>query len=251
VKHLAQRPEVQRTLRAELMSLLSGANLGVESNNGIPVLTYAAITSNQVPYLEAVVAESLRCAQVTPLTGRDTKEDTIILGHHIPKGQLITFVSAGSGNLNNRERAKAHPEFVIPPDSDLRSPTSRTTERKVGMWDKYTDRLEFAPERWLDHFKDGNGKETIVYNAKKGYNFQFGGGVRGCFGKPVAVRFHLFLSLAILMWIGVDPGTQTGSRDAQPRILLRSRSGGSGWIRSYRVVVYYARALFCEPQKVE
>jgi cytochrome P450 len=196
------------------MSLLSSTDLGVENNNGIPVLTYAAIISNQVPYLEAVVAESLRSAQVTPLTGRDTTEDTIILGHHVPKGQLITFASALSGDLNNRERAKAHPEFFIPPDSDSRSPTSRTPERKMGMWDKYTDRMEFAPERWLDYVKDANEKETRVYNAKKGYNFQFGAGVRGCFGKPVAVRLHLFLgSWIVLIGLLVDPGTQTGSRD--------------------------------------
>ena len=67
VKFLADAPQVQRALRTELTSALDDAP------EDRP-LTYADVASpERVPYLEAVVAEILRCARVGEGTRRESK----------------------------------------------------------------------------------------------------------------------------------------------------------------------------------
>jgi hypothetical protein len=59
----------------------------------------------------------------------------------------------------------------------------------MGVWDDDGSIYTFKPERWID-WEDGK----MVYNARKGWNMQFGAGPRGCFGKQAAVRFIQFNS---------------------------------------------------------
>lgn len=48
----------------------------------------------RVPVLEAVVAETLRCAGVASLTSRDLLQDETILGKFLPKGTHVMFATA-------------------------------------------------------------------------------------------------------------------------------------------------------------
>ena len=66
VKFLADAPEVQRTLRSELLSVLDDTPDQMS-------LTYAQLMSDKVPYLEAVVAEVLRCARVAEGSARTSE----------------------------------------------------------------------------------------------------------------------------------------------------------------------------------
>ncbi|KAG9101805.1 hypothetical protein FRC06_002590 [Ceratobasidium sp. 370] len=86
VKFLASDAEVQRRLRHEMCTVF-----GPESNPDAPLDYNALDDAEQVPILEAVVAETLRCAKVGSLTGRELTGDEVILGRHIPKGTQLMF----------------------------------------------------------------------------------------------------------------------------------------------------------------
>jgi cytochrome P450 len=187
VKYLGSFPQVQRTLRTELLALLSstGRPIDISSPDNIPTLTFADVNGDATPYLDAVVAECLRCAGVAPFSSRDVTQDTTVLGYNIPKGAFLALTQGRSGDNNNVNRRKTHPP--IPPDSQLRSQTSRTAALK-GIWDDDSTIMNFKPERWLNFERDGAGNTRMKFDSNKGYSMQFGAGPRGCFGKNLAVR---------------------------------------------------------------
>jgi hypothetical protein len=158
----------------------------------IQAMRFDQVTSSRLPYLEAVTAEALRCPGVIAPVPRDAKEDTVVLGHTVPKGSVVLCFSAHAGNLYNEGRAQTHPHWVAAtpdPEAAIRSDTSRKAarERPIPKWDDNSDMYNFRPERWLDTVKEADGEESWVFNPKKGYTLGFGAGPRGCFGKPVAV----------------------------------------------------------------
>ncbi|KAG8959814.1 hypothetical protein FRC03_007444 [Tulasnella sp. 419] len=163
LKLLTNHPEVQKKLRTELLS-----NLNEPENRNI---TYEDVgTGEKTPYLEAVVHEVLRCADVT-ITARQPLEDITILGKHIPKGTEILFLT---GMASRRATASyvARRQDVIAGDF---KPTK-------GAWaDEGVD--EFKPERWLVDGTDGKK----VFSASQGYSMPFGLGSRACFGIKLAL----------------------------------------------------------------
>jgi cytochrome P450 len=141
------------------------------------------ITKTNVPYLDAVIEESLRCAAPLPLTARTTKMDTVILGHKVPKGTTILFPADGPG--------LKMPAYPV--DDALRSESSREKHRG-GQWE--TEGIElFKPERWLKEDESGN----VVYDSQAGPMLAFGLGPRGCFGKRLAY-LEMRMVLALLVW---------------------------------------------------
>lgn len=64
LKFLTDAPDVQRALRAELTSVL-------DDSDQRP-LTYSDVNSDRTPFLEAVVAETLRCGRVAEGTRRQS-----------------------------------------------------------------------------------------------------------------------------------------------------------------------------------
>ncbi|KAG9082051.1 hypothetical protein FS749_007147 [Ceratobasidium sp. UAMH 11750] len=86
VKFLATDADIQRRLRHEMCTIF-----GPESNPDAPLNFNALDDAGRVPILEAVVAETLRCAKVGSLTGRELTGDEVILGRHIPKGTQLMF----------------------------------------------------------------------------------------------------------------------------------------------------------------
>ncbi|QRV94346.1 cytochrome P450 family protein [Ceratobasidium sp. AG-Ba] len=84
VKFLPQDMDVQRRLHNEVCSLFGS------DSDGMDIWDFDLITdSERVPILEAVVAESLRCAVLAPHTMRELTEDEVILGRHVPKGAQL------------------------------------------------------------------------------------------------------------------------------------------------------------------
>jgi len=173
VKYLADAPDVQRRLRAELKALEHYP----ESRD----LTYQDVCTNKTPYLEAVVSEILRCAPPTPGDTRITLAPMEILGHQVPAGvQLMLDSGAMARRATKGNLAKM--QALDPLRSDV--------SRKVGfsghgLWDD-EDILKFEPERWLD--SEG------AFNPKAGYSIPFGLGPRACPGKQlalVAVRIYI------------------------------------------------------------
>ncbi|KAI1385993.1 cytochrome P450 [Hypoxylon trugodes] len=191
VKNLADYPETQEKLRSALRSAYAVAY----KEGRQPSVT--EITKNAVPYLDAVIEESLRINSPFPLTTRQAKVDTILLGRKIPKDTMVFLTWDG-------------PDFKspgIPVEEDMRSERSRQ-KYLIGHWDP-TDVHLFKPERWLK--VDEDGKE--VYDSQSGPILAFGLGPRGCFGKRLAY-LELRTVLALLVWnfqFNVPPG-ELGSR---------------------------------------
>lgn len=141
------------------------------------------MTSTPVPYLDAIIDESLRCNPPLPMIAREALVDTVVLGHRIPKGTQIFFMSTG-------------PDFRTPSfhiDDSTRSQTSREKYR-TGRWDSKDIHL-FDPERWMKEDEMGHP----IHDPQAGPMLAFGLGPRGCFGRRLAY-LEMRIVLALLVW---------------------------------------------------
>lgn len=129
---LAKNPEKQEKLRTEILNIMPTKDTELSEDN-----------MKQLPYLRAVIKESLRYYPNSTGTFRNTSVDGSLSGYHIPKG---TFVIINSNLLMKDERY-------------------------------YTRPNEFLPERWL---RDGD-KRKIDVNPFTFMPFGFG--PRSCIGK--------------------------------------------------------------------
>ncbi|KAF8597491.1 cytochrome P450 [Ceratobasidium sp. AG-I] len=91
VKYLPQDPDIQRQLHDEVCAVF-----GQDGE-----LNFEAIEDpGRVPMLEAVATETLRCARVGGLSGRELLADEVILGRVIPKD---TQILVATGVMSNQE----------------------------------------------------------------------------------------------------------------------------------------------------
>ncbi|KAH7339907.1 cytochrome P450 [Rhizoctonia solani] len=84
VKYLPMDPHIQRRLYDEMCAVF-GADTGSNEALNFDLLD----DPERVPILEAVVAETMRCAAVGAITGRQLLNDEVILGRFVPKGTHI------------------------------------------------------------------------------------------------------------------------------------------------------------------
>ncbi|KAK2614765.1 hypothetical protein N8I77_001567 [Diaporthe amygdali] len=179
VKFMADHPHVQGKLRGILHQ-----TFGAENN----VPTAEQISTAHVPYLDAVVEEMARCAGTSPAVIRTAVHDTTLLGHHIPKGVDVFMMAHGPGYMTPNTVNDSIPEHT-------RSESSRENkDRAIPLWDP-SDVNAFRPERWIK--TDDKGSD--VFDVHAGPVMQFGGGLRGCFGKKLAyLEMKFFVTL--LVW---------------------------------------------------
>jgi cytochrome P450 len=151
--------------------------------------TAEEITRSHVPYLDAVIEESLRHSRTLPLANRQAIADTTILGMPIPKGTHIFMISSGTSFIE--------PAFAI--DEARRSASARQAKDRVGVWDPRDVRL-FDPERWLRRERDeSTGEEKVVFDPKAGPSGAFGFGSRSCFGRRLAY-LEMRITIVMLLW---------------------------------------------------
>jgi cytochrome P450 len=131
---LAKNNEAQEKARAEAKQVLHGADP-----------TYEDVA--HLNYLTGVIRESMRIFPPVIGFSRQTAEDCVVNGYHVPKGTIITVLSA---MLHNS------PEFYDEPE-------------------------KFKPERWLKE----NENEKSNNNAAPWY--PFGAGPRMCIGNHFAM----------------------------------------------------------------
>jgi cytochrome P450 len=172
VKFLARAPEVQRKLHRELVERLP--------HPGERTMTYKELSdTNLLPYLSAVVYEALRVSGTANVVNRDATCDTVVLGHHIPKGTQVFFTIVHT-QIYESENHRAIADGL----EGVRSESSRKGGRKEGYWSA-DDCAVFRPERWI--MPDGS------FNANAGPWFPFSLGFRSCFGQRFAVIKKIIL----------------------------------------------------------
>ncbi|KAI8271127.1 Cytochrome P450 monooxygenase [Colletotrichum sp. SAR11_239] len=149
--------------------------------------TYAEIVQTSIPYLDALVEEMLRLAHTTIIQERQASEDTIVLGHRIPKGTNVFVANQGA--------SFTEPAFDIP--NPLRSESCKNAMEERGMRSWNEDGMnKFWPERWLVSNKE-TGEQ--VFDSAAGPTIPFGLGLRGCFGRRLAYM-ELKLLVTLLVW---------------------------------------------------
>ncbi|CUA76949.1 Putative cytochrome P450 CYP13A10 [Caenorhabditis elegans] [Rhizoctonia solani] len=89
VKYLPTDIDIQHRLHDEVCSVF-----GQELNADEPLDFNLLDDTERVPVLEAVVAETLRCAGVGSLVSRDLLQDEMVLGKFVPKGTNLMFATA-------------------------------------------------------------------------------------------------------------------------------------------------------------
>ncbi|KAK7957981.1 cytochrome P450 [Apiospora saccharicola] len=163
VKFMSNNQGAQTKLRHALQS-----GLGMSDDGDLP--DCATILDADVPYLNAVMEETLRCASTASRGIRVAKVDTEILGRPIPKGTQILL------SLNVRWKP-------VPVPDDVRN-NNTTSRSEKDDWVHHPSAQEldrFRPERWLK--MDEHGKD--VFDPDVLPRLSFSGGTRGCFGKFV------------------------------------------------------------------
>jgi cytochrome P450 len=136
---LCKHPSTQQRLRSELRSSLPALS--------DPTASISSTDIDRLPYLNAVLQETLRIFPPVPLTMRETATDTTIQGSFIPRGTTIVI-----------------------------SPWAVNTS--THLWG--ADAREFNPDRWLgSHANTGGAESNYAITT-------FLHGPRSCIGKEFA-----------------------------------------------------------------
>lgn len=167
VKILADHPDIQQKLHDCL-----SATLPLDA-------TASDILQADVPYLDAVIHEILRFSRMTGAIMREAVVDTQVLGYRIPKGACVML-------------CLQQDSFWL--DETLNKPKLPKQEgyRALEQQWQTKGKRNFDPSRWLT---DSDGKEA--FNPNAGPSFPFSTGVRGCFGKRLALM-ELRMAVALL-----------------------------------------------------
>lgn len=149
--------------------------------------TMEEICEASVPYLDAVMEETLRYASVATLIVRTSTCDTQILGYQIPKGTDVMLPLTGPSLT----------EPALPIRELSRSLESQESKDRIPYWGD--DISQFKPERWLKVGKNSDGGEEEIFDAQAGPNLAFSAGPRQCFGKRLAYM-KLRTVMTLLIW---------------------------------------------------
>ncbi|KAF7312996.1 Cytochrome P450 [Mycena kentingensis (nom. inval.)] len=170
LKELSMHPAKQDRLRAELLAACSTQDP-----------TYDDLMGSALPYLEAVVSESLRLHPIIDDASRLALEDDII--------PLKNPIHLASGAITDR--------IHIPKGTTLMTPLYYANVAR-SIWGP--DAAEFKPERWMN---DGEGIPASA-RAYPGYHhtMSFLDGPRTCLGKGFALlemKRHAQIVLSLLI----------------------------------------------------
>lgn len=181
LKMLTDNPAAQSRLRDELRAAFPTASRERREP------TYFELSRAHIPYLDAVVDEVLRHANTIAFVARQALQDTTVLGRRIPKGTNIFLMANGPGYLEPNMRL----------EDETRSPGARQGGKSAltGAWTD-GDIAKFQPERWLEKDPD-TGAE--IFNSMAGPSLAFGMGLRGCFGRKLALQV-LKIHFELIVW---------------------------------------------------
>mmetsp|Transcript_22474 Transcript_22474/g.62331 ORF Transcript_22474/g.62331 Transcript_22474/m.62331 type:complete len:545 (+) Transcript_22474:187-1821(+) len=174
---LAWHPQAQAKVRAELDSALRGA---------------PADSASELPYLEAVLLETMRVLPPAYMIGRCAKEDVELGGWAIPKG---TSMLVGCVVMHRDPR----------------------------WWGE--DAHLFVPERWMarsGQLADGSWVKALSGMGSNGAYLPFGGGPRNCIGTGFAMMEAKLVMASVLQKFQIDPPS-ISSQFPKPEAIITLR----------------------------
>lgn len=191
---LCLNPDIQSRLRAEIREKLPSPNLDINVTSD---------TIDNMLYLNAVVNEVLRYFPPVPVTFREAKDSTSILGQAIPKGTRIMLAPWA-------------------------------TNRDTRYWGD--DANKFLPERWLPGVKGREDREKWVGNggAESNYNLMtFLHGPRSCIGQGFAKAEFAVLLAA---WVGkfefeLNDKAQMDEKNVEIKGGITARPSKGMWVK--------------------
>ncbi|KAJ7096189.1 cytochrome P450 [Mycena epipterygia] len=184
IKYLTLYPRVQLRLHAEL-----SASFQISDSFSI---SYEELTGTRFPYLDAVVYETLRLANVGGVSARDALHNVTISGCHIPKGSQVFFLT-GHWGINNAPPVKGN--------SEIKS-------------------SDFYPERWLEQGPNG----TTIFSAASVTSWPFGYGPRGCPGQRLALLELKAFLLGFNSYFFLEETSEATDPQAEMLVVLRKPS---------------------------
>lgn len=182
LKFLTDNPDVQNQLRASLNAAFPNA-----SPSALPLAKELFTAS--LPYLDAVIAETLRLSNTGPVSFRQTVVQCNILGHTIPAGTPIVLVSAGPSY--NSPMMPTTPE-------NLRSRTSKAAFSRKTISSSLLRQALFQPSDDLGAFRPSRWIVDGTFDFQAVPMLPFSAGPRGCFGKKIAL-LEMKILLAVLI----------------------------------------------------
>ncbi|KAF9693491.1 hypothetical protein EKO04_008109 [Ascochyta lentis] len=183
LKYLTDHPTVQRKLRHQL-------SLRFEKCDTPGSPSAEQIMTASLPYLDAVIAETLRCSATVPVCFRETSLPCTILGHNIPAGTPLVLLTAGSfyqsptmPHVAEELRSRTSRKAVAHKINHTRNSNSTSKQRMTCFND-------FDPSRWI---------VDSMFNPDAVHMLPFSAGSRGCFGKKIAMLEMRILIVVLIM----------------------------------------------------
>ncbi|KAL7904335.1 cytochrome P450 [Trichoderma velutinum] len=182
VKYMSEHQLVQSRLRNDLRQGYSNAYRDSRQPS------VEEIYSIVVPYLDAVIEETLRYASVATLIVRTSTCDTQICGYNIPKGVDVMLSLTGP--------SLTEPAIRTPRKTRISSMKQKMKDQ-IPYWGD--DIMQFKPERWLRMVKYADGTEAEKFYQKAGPSLAFSSGPRQCSGKNLAY-LQLRMMMVLIIW---------------------------------------------------
>jgi len=178
IYELSRKSEIQKRLRQEINECLKSAPFSLEPDALIGQL-------QNLPYLSAVVNETIRCYPFIPLSARAAEKDTTLLGECIPKGTI----------------------FLLPVD---------ILNHDKKLWGPDGD--EFNPDRWLGDPLTGGATSNYAM-------LSFGAGPNTCIGQNTARAMLACFLAAFFQRFDIQLANPDKAALLRPALFKRSEEG--------------------------
>jgi len=190
---LSLHPDKQERVAKEVRSVLGGINAesSTSKTSKPPVVLKSMIS--QMPYLDAVIKESMRLYPVAPFIVRKLTSDIAIPIEEEQQEEEDLASSNKESDVNTKKKTCSMPA------STFACIWIYALHRNPKLWNRPND---FLPERWIDP----ELRARDIGQGEYGAYMPFAIGPRNCLGQPLAVVIlRILLSRIVNKYVILDP----------------------------------------------